>query len=92
MHRRKKETSRIEFVALCFKAIKIVGFLADLELELMDVLEIVLPEAFPLLSSPTLGRAHLLRCRRFRLRPVNPHSRHCVDGREGALCFFENKF
>lgn len=43
------QTFRIELVTLGFKAIEIMSLLADLELEIVDVLHIVLSQPFPLL-------------------------------------------
>lgn len=57
--RKRKRTFRIELVTLSFETIEIVRFLTDLELEIMDMLHIVLPQTFALLHHRTLRRTAL---------------------------------
>ena len=56
-------TFGIKIVALSFEAIEIVGLVANLELEIVDMLEVVLPQPLALLRRRRFGRACLDRGR-----------------------------
>ena len=54
-------TSRVELVSLSFETIEIVSFQAELKLEFLNVLKIIVPKTFAVLRR-RLGGARLFNC------------------------------
>ena len=90
-------TFGIKIVALSFEAIEIVGLVADLELEIVDMLEVVLPQPLALLRRRRFGRARLARRRWVRSIRFDCCCRHCrsernprILGKEESGFLFKN--